>query len=134
MSAFTDSPLLAKAERDRIADEARHDQTRQRRFERSFESRDMPGSKAALSAASDNGRGVWRVVREVDRATLENARTLRINRAAARLPRSSPFLRRLLWAIYRNGKNREETMAELDIPRGTYWWGVKFLLNFYSAQ
>ncbi len=134
MSAFPDNTLLAKAERDRIADEARHDQTRQRRFERSFESRDLPDSKAARFAASDNGRGVRRVVREVDRAVLENARTARINQASARLPRSSPFLRKLLWAIYRNGKNREETMAELGIAKSTYWWGVKFLLDFYSAQ
>ena len=41
---------------------------------------------------------------------------------------------RLLWAIFRNGSDREQTMAELRLSKSSYWWGVNFFLNFYSNQ
>jgi len=43
-----DQMLLLRSEKFRRCDEYRHDQTRQRRFERSFESRDLVESEAAI--------------------------------------------------------------------------------------
>lgn len=126
--------LLRKAERNRLANEAIHDQTRQRQFERSFLSRDMPDSLAARVEASDGGKMMRAIVRHVDAEYNQKRREMLMNIAAAKLPRRSAWLRALLWAIYRNGSNRRKTMAELGISKYQYWRGVKFLLNFYSVQ
>ena len=125
--------LLRRAERFRLANEARDDQTRQRRFERRFLSVDMPDSVAARADWSDLGRQVRQLVSALDDPFRRQWRLARMNRAAARLPRKSVWLRPLLWAIYRNGPDREKTMAELGISKSTYWWGVNFFLKFYSA-
>ena len=126
--------LLRKAERDRIADEAKHDRTRQRRFERAFLSRDLPDSKAARADASDRGRQVSATVTRVDAPTRRERQIAAVNVAAAMLPRKSGWLRKLLWAIFRNGSDREQTMAELRLSKSSYWWGVNFFLKFYSGQ
>ena len=129
-----DEALLRRAERFRLRDESRHNQTRQRRFERGFLSRDMPNSLASRAEPSDGGKMMRAIVRHLDAEYDRRRREMLINIAAAKLPRRSAWLRALLWAIYRNGSNRRKTMAELGIPKPTYWWGVKFFLKFYSAQ
>ncbi len=43
-----DQMLLRRSEKFRLCDEYRHDQTKQRRFELEFESRDLPESQAAI--------------------------------------------------------------------------------------
>ena len=126
--------LLRKAEHNRQADEARHDHTRQREFERRFLSRDLPDSKAARADASDAGRLVEATIARLDAPTRRERQIAALNAAAAKLPRKSGWLRKLLWAIFRNGSDREQTMAELGIPKRTYWWGVNFFLKFYSNQ
>ena len=125
---------LRIAERNRRANEAKHDQTRQRQFERNFLSRDLPDSKAARADASDGGRLTARLVEGLDAPTRRERQIAAINAAAAKLPRRSGWLRKLLWAIFRNGRNRELTMLELHLPKRTYWWGVKYFLDFYSNQ
>ncbi|MCR5414937.1 MAG: hypothetical protein K6F50_09480 [Kiritimatiellae bacterium] len=126
--------LLARAERNRICDETRNDRTRQRTFERRFESRDLPDSRAAFADASDAGWMSRMIERSLDAEYRRWAREFRLQSAAASLPRRPGMLRRLLWAIYRNGRERSVTMAELNMPARTYWWGVKNLLKFFSAQ
>ena len=126
--------LLRKAERDRIINEAKHDQTRQRRFERAFLSRDLPDSKAARADASDRGRQVAATVTKVDAPTRRERQIAAVNGFAAKLPRKSGWLRKLIWAIFRNGSDREQTMAELCLPKSSYWWGVNFFLNLISNQ
>ena len=126
--------LLRKAEHDRLVNEAKHDQTRQRRFERGFLSRDLPDSKAARADASDQGRQTSDLVAGIDAPTRRERQIAAVNEAAAKLPRKSGWLRKLLWAIFRNGSDRERTMTELRIPKRTYWWGVNFFLKFYSDQ
>ena len=125
---------LLIAERNRRANEAKHDQTRQREFERRFLSRDLPDSKAARADASDGGRQTAATVARLDAPTHRERQIAAVNAAAAKLPRKSGWLRKLLWAIFRNGSDREQTMAELHIPKRTYWWGVNFFLKFYSNQ
>lgn len=126
--------LLRKAEHDRLADEARHDTTRQRLFERRFLSRDLPDSKAARADASDGGRLVAATVARLDAPMRRERQIAAVNAAAAKLPRKFSWLRKLLWAIFRNGSDREQTMAELRLSKSSYWWGVNFFLKFYSDQ
>ena len=114
---------LRIAERNRRVNEAKHDQTRQRRFERNFLSRDLPDSKAARADASDGGRLTARLVEEIDAPTRRERQIAAVNLAAAKLPRRSGWLRKLLWAIFRNGRNRELTMRELHLPKWQYWRG-----------
>ena len=125
---------LLIAERNRRANEAKHDQTRQRRFERNFLSRDLPDSKAARADASDGGRLTARLVEGLDAPTRRERQVAAINAAAAKLPRRSGWLRKLLWGIFRNGRNREQTMLELHLPKWQYWRGVKFFLDLYADQ
>ena len=132
-NARNPAAYLRRAMHNMRTDEVRHDQTRQRRFERRFLSVDMPDSVAARADWSDTGLAVRRLVNALDDPFRRQRRLARMNRAAARLPRKSVWLRPLLWAIYRNGPDRERTMAELGISKSSYWWGVNFLLKFYSA-
>ena len=125
---------LRIAERNRRVNEAKHDQTRQRRFERIFLSRDLPDSKAARADASDGGRLTARLVEEIDAPTRRERQIAAVNLAAAKLPRRSGWLRKLLWAIFRNGRNRELTMRELHLPKWQYWRGVKYFLDLYADK
>ena len=125
---------LRRAIHNLRVDEMRHDQTRQREFERRFESRDLPDSRAARADASDNSRAINRLVRQMDEPVRQKLREMRVNQAAASLPRTSAWLRPLLWAIYRNGSNRKKTMSELGLSKSSYWWGVNFFLKFFSAR
>ena len=125
---------LRIAERNRRVNEAKHDQTRQRRFERNFLSRDLPDSKAAPADASDGGRLTARLVEEIDAPTRRERQIAAVNLAAAKLPRRSGWLRKLLWAIFRNGRNRELTMRELHLPKWQYWRGVKYFLDLYADK
>ena len=125
---------LRIAERNRRVNEAKHDQTRQRRFERNFLSRDLPDSKAARADASDGGRLTARLVEGIDAPTRRERQIAAINAAAAKLPRRSGWLRKLLWAIFRNGRNRELTMRELHLPKWQYWRGVKYFLDLYADK
>lgn len=125
---------LRIAERNRRVNEAKHDQTRQRRFERNFLSRDLPDSKAARADASDGERLTARLVEEIDAPTRRERQIAAVNLAAAKLPRRSGWLRKLLWAIFRNGRNRELTMRELHLPKWQYWRGVKYFLDLYADK
>ncbi len=126
--------LLAKAEHDRRCDEARHDRTNQRMFEKTFESRDLPDSRAAVADASDAGWQSRMIARSIDAERRRKLREERLMSACSRLPRRPKLYRKLLWAIYRNGRDRHTTMAELHIRKSAYWGGLKFLLNWPFDQ
>ena len=126
--------VLRKAEHDRLVNETKHDHTRQREFERRFLSRDLADSKAARSDASDGGRCVLRLVARLDAPTRRERQIAAINAAAARLPRKPGWLRKLLWGIFRNGRNRKRTMLKLHLQKWQYWRGVKYFLDLYADQ
>lgn len=130
----TDTALLRKSERARLANEAAHDHTMQRKFELAFESRDLPGSRAANAEASDRGKFAALAIRNLDADFLHKRRIMLLRRAAAKVPRKQPWLKKLLWAIYRNGSDRRKTRAELGLSRTTYWRGFKILLKLNSVQ
>ena len=75
-----------------------------------------------------------RLVARLDAPTRRERQIAAVNVAAAKLPRKPGWLRKLLWAIFRNGKNRELTMLELHLPKWQYWRGVKFFLDLYADQ
>ena len=122
--------LLRRVEHNRIVDEARHDQTRQREFERRFESRDLPDSRAARADASDGGRSVRRIEIGLDADYHRERRERLIRKAAAGL---NGTLKRILWGIFR-GKNRAERIELSGVPRTTYFRGLKNLLKLFCKQ
>jgi len=124
---------LRRSEHNRLANDTKHDQTRQRRFERKFESRDLPDSRAARAGATDGGR---QAAATRNYETRRNAEwyEAKVREAAARLPRRLKRFRALLWAIYRNGRERRVSIAELGTSEGWYRWGLKKLLKFYLGQ
>ncbi len=134
MSVRDEKAYLKAAARNRKADEARHDGNKQREFERRFESRDLPGSRASIADACDRGWEVAKTVNQIDSEFHARNREAIIRAAAAKLPRRLPWLQKLLWAVYRNGRNRRESMAELRLSNSSYWWGLTFLLKFFSAN
>ena len=122
--------LLRRSERNRIANEARDDQTRQRKFERSFESRDLPDSEAARADASDGGRCVRKIVIRFDAGYHRERRERLIRQAAVGL---SGTLKRILWGIFR-GEDRRERIRLSGVPKATYFWGLEKLLKLFCGQ
>ncbi len=126
--------ILAIYEKYRKRDESRHNRTKQRKFERKFESRDLPESRAANADASDNWSLASLIVDTMDFPWRCKRRDQIIRSLCASLPRIPRIARKMLWAVYLNGKNRDASMARLKISRSTYWRGLKFLRNFVSDQ
>ena len=122
--------LLRRTEHNRIANEARDDQTRQRMFERSFESRDLPDSEAARADASDGGRYVRKIVIRLDADYHRERRERLIRQAAVGL---SGTLKRILWGIFR-GEDRRERIRLSGVPKATYFWGLEKLLKLFCGQ
>ena len=122
--------LLRRTEHNRIANEARDDQTRQRKFERSFESRDLPDSEAARADASDGGRCVRKIEIILDADYHRERRERLIRQAAVGL---SGTLKRILWGIFRGGDRRERIKLS-GVPKATYFWGLKKLLKLFCGQ
>ena len=122
--------LLRWTEHNRIANEARDDQTRQRKFERSFESRDLPDSEASRADASDGGRCVRKIEIRLDADYHRERRERLIRQAAVGL---SGTLKRILWGIFRGGDRRERIKLS-GVPKATYFWGLEKLLKLFCGQ
>ena len=122
--------LLRRTEHNRIANEARDDQTRQRMFERSFESRDLPDSEASRADASDGGRCVRKIEIRLDADYHRERRERLIRQAAVGL---SGTLKRILWGIFR-GEDRRERIKLSGVPKATYFWGLEKLLKLFCGQ
>ena len=122
--------LLRQTEHNRIANEARDDQTRQRKFERSFESRDLPDSEAARADASDGERCVRKIEIRLDADYHRERRERLIRQAAVGL---SGTLKRILWGIFR-GEDRRERIRLSGVPKATYFWGLEKLLKLFCGQ
>ena len=122
--------LLRRTEHNRIANEARDDQTRQRKFERSFESRDLPDSEAARADASDGGLCVRKIEISLDADYHRVRRERLIRQAAVGLPGT---LKRILWGVFR-GEDRRERIKLSGVPKTTYSWGLEKLLKLFCGQ
>ena len=110
--------ILRRAEKCRRANEYAHDQTRQRRFERSFLSFDCPDENGDQFDYGDCGRSVRRMLCELDEPYRAKVRDLRFAAALDALCKY-PELRRTLRAIRRH-RRRKRIIAALGISPETY--------------
>jgi len=110
--------LVRRAEKFCRASEYRHDQTRQRRFERTFLSLDRPDENGNLFDYGDCGWAMRQMLRTIDAPIVERIRDLRFAAARKKLA-GYPVLRETLTAI-RRFRSRKRIVAALGIPAGTY--------------
>ena len=101
-----------------MCDEARHDQTQQRSFERAFLSLDRPDENGNMFDYGDCGRTMRRMFRDLDAPLRERIHDLRFAAALDALD-GHPELQRTLRAIRRH-RRRGKIAAALRIPPETY--------------
>ena len=112
--------LAATAARRGLIDDARHDQTRQRKFERGFLSLDRPDDDGNLCDYGDCGWNVRRMLRAIDAPLRERIRDLRFAAALDAFD-GHPELQRTLRAIRRHRRHgRGRIAAALGISVGAY--------------
>ncbi len=112
--------LLRCAEKCRRANEYAHDQTRQRRFERSFLSFDCPDENGDAYDYGDCGRSVRRMMRKLDAPYRAKVRNLRFAAALDALD-GHPELQRTLRMMRRHRWcGREKIAAALRISPEAY--------------
>ena len=101
-----------------MCDDARHDQTQQRTFERSFLSLDAPDEDGNMWDYGDCGRDMRRALRAIDAPFWEHVKELRFRNALYRL-RDHPELQKTLRAIRRH-RVRRKIFSALKIGAETY--------------
>ena len=121
--------LVVAAARRGLANDAARDQTRQRRFERSFLSLDRPDADGDLYDYGDCGRAVRRMMRALDAPYRERVRDLRFRAALERIP---PDWRAMLKLI-RARRPRTEIMRRCGISRATYFRRLACLCATFGA-
>ena len=116
--AAREKGLVVTAATRGLINDAAHDQTHQRKFERGFRSIDQPDEDGNLYDYSDCGRDMRRMFRALDALYWECVRELRFAAALDALD-GHPALRRTLRAIRRH-RRRDEIAAALGIPVPVY--------------
>ena len=101
-----------------MCNEASHDQTRRRRFERAFRSLDRPDENGVTWDYGDCGRAMKRMLRRIDAPYRERRRALRFAAALDALG-GHPALQHTLRAIRRR-RRRNEIAAALGISVAAY--------------
>ena len=109
---------VVTATRRALTDDVRRDQSRQRRFERSFLSLEFPKDDGLPYDYSFGSREVNRLVRHLDAPHRERLREARFAAALARLGRH-PLLQETLRAIRRH-RHRPAILAALGVTAGVY--------------
>ena len=110
--------LVKRSERFAAADEARHDQTRQRRFERAFLSLDWRNEDGDAFDYGDCGRAAKKLYASLDAPFRKRRRELLFWQALYRL-RKHPELQRTLRAIRRH-RVRQKIFSALQIRPEVY--------------
>ena len=109
---------VVTATRRALTDDVRRDQSRQRRFERSFLSLEFPKDDGLPYDYSFGSREVNRLVRKLDEPFTAHRRNLRFRQALYRL-RHRPKLQQTLRAI-REHRHRKAILLALGIPDFVY--------------
>ena len=122
--------LLACVQRREAANTARNDQTRQRRFERSFLSSDLPDRNGEPYDICDGGRQAAKLYSDLDASFCAQICEQRWQTVLARLKRR-PELRRTLIAI-RRFDNREKIISALKIKAETYRKRLEYLTKIFK--
>ena len=110
--------LVKRSERFAAADEARHDQTRQRRFERAFLSLDWRNEDGDAFDYGDCGRAAKKLYASLDAPFRKRRREL-LFKQALYLLRNHPKLQRTLRAI-RRFRRRQKIFSALQIRPEVY--------------
>ena len=111
--------LVKRSERFAAADEARHDQTRQRRFERAFLSLDWRDENGDAFDYGDCGRAAKKLYAALDAPFRKRRREL-LFKQALYLLRKHPELQRTLRAI-RRFRRRQKIFSALQIRPEVYF-------------
>lgn len=112
-----------------MCDEARHDQTQQRSFERTFLSLDCPDDDGNLYDYGDCGREMRRTLRSLDAPFRERIRDLRFAAALERVPEAwHPLL-----GMIRDRIPRAEIMRQCCISRATYFRRIEAMRQMVKA-
>ena len=112
--------LMVRALHCNMKDEAKHDRTCQRLFERSMVSLDRPDENGDLYDYGDCNRAAKRMFREIDAPVHEHFRRLRLRQTLYRL-RKYPELQATLKAIYKyRFLPRQKIFSALEIRGETY--------------
>lgn len=122
--------LLACVQRREAANTVRNDQTRQRRFERSFLSSDLPDGNGEPYDIRDGGRLAAKLYSALDDLFFAQTREQRWQAALARLE-GRPELRRTLVAI-RRFRDREKIIFALKIKAETYRKRLEYLTKIFK--
>ena len=110
--------LVRQSEKFAAADKARHDQTRQRKFEQFFLSLDWANEEGLYIDYGDGGRQMRALVRKLDEPFWNRVRELRFWNALYRL-RDYPELQKTLRAI-RRYRVRRKIFSALQIKANVY--------------
>ena len=123
---------LVRSVKNALSDEVRHDQTLQRKFERSFLSLDAPDNEDRVREYSFGNRELNHMVRELDRPYWEQVHERRFAAALWKL-RVHPALCRTLRAI-RTHRRRERIIAALGITKETYRQRLAELMRVFGVD
>ena len=124
--------LVVTATKRALVNEAVHDQTLQRKFERGFLSLDAPDKEGHAREYSFGSREVNRMVRELDTPYWEQVREQRFAAALWKL-RAHPALCCTLRAI-RTHRRRERIIAALGITKETYRQRLAELMRVFGVD
>lgn len=117
-----------RALRNAKANEALHDHTRQREFERKFLSldwEDKEGRRYDVGASAPSFAALWR---RMDREEDLAAAFVRVGELAMKLENAN--LEKVLWSVFQ-GRSRNERLNFANIPERTYQWAIKKILNYF---
>ena len=112
-----------------LINDAAHDRTRQRSFERAFRSIDRPDESGNICDYGDGGWNVRRMIRVLDAPYRERIRDLRFAAALERVPEAwRPMLE-----MIRDRIPREEIMWRCRISRATYFRRIEAMRQIVEA-
>ena len=112
-----------------MCDDARHDQTQQRTFERSFLSLDAPDEDGNMWDYGDCGRAMRRMFRDLDAPFWERVRDLRFAAALECIPEAwHPLLE-----MVRDRVPRRTIMRQCRISRATYFRRIEAMRQMVEA-
>ena len=125
--------MVRRSEKFARCNEYRHDQTRQRKFERSFESRDLEDSEASIKGANAANEALASVGRrDISLGSPADTTLLKLDLEywAARLSRMQ---NRNLIIVFRAAL-RGLTADEIGMPKSTFWDTLKNLENIFGQE
>lgn len=127
-----DSPLVKRSERFNRIDECRHDQTKQRKFEKTFLSTDWRNKNGDSFDYGDYCKSIRKLLYKLDAYWIRRRRKERFE-AACNALEDKPKLQETLLAIKKYRK-REKIIKALHITKEVYRARLKLLYRFFNLR